>query len=625
MTIEPLGRRILVCDDEVSVIDAYRRILSDLVGPTTAPAVGDLDALAADLFGDEPLVSSANGVISDVIYCRQGAEAVAVFEEAKRQGRPFSAVFLDVRMPPGIDGVETARRMRAFDPSINIVMVTGYSDHRPAEIATSVGAQDRLFYLVKPFDADEVRQMATTLAHRWSSDQHVASELAERLQQLERVNSALQASEATAHQAARRDPLTGLLNRKGLEEEYTAALSKATEHEERLSVAYVDLDRFKQVNDGHGHSVGDRFIAEVAGRIVEAVGTDGFVARVGGDEFMVVCTARSSLGLVLGRLLQVREQPFIEPGITLQVSLSIGYCDCAAGSTLAEAMHRADVALYSAKSAGRGVARAYDGDLDESIIRSKLVARELKLAIETDSLLLHYQPLMSADGLRVTGLEALLRWNHPEWGSVSPAFFVPVAEQNNLMGELGDWVLRRAMSDMRLWPNLVTSINLSAMQFSRPNFADHVIQLAAASDISPSLVEFEITETALSGDMTQLVHQVEKLVLAGFKLALDDFGSGYAGIGYLSKLHFSKLKIDSSFINDLRVKPNADRMIRSIVDLGGAMGLTVTAEGVEEEFQRELLQEAGCDQMQGFLFHNPCSRQEVEALLRRQRQADRAA
>jgi diguanylate cyclase (GGDEF)-like protein len=625
MTIEPLGRRILVCDDEVSVIDAYRRILSDLVGPTTAPAVGDLDALAADLFGDEPLVSSANGVISDVIYCRQGAEAVAVFEEAKRQGRPFSAVFLDVRMPPGIDGVETARRMRAFDPSINIVMVTGYSDHRPAEIATSVGAQDRLFYLVKPFDADEVRQMATTLAHRWSSDQHVASELAERLQQLERVNSALQASEASAHQAARRDPLTGLLNRKGLEEEYTAALSKATEHEERLSVAYVDLDRFKQVNDGHGHSVGDRFIAEVAGRIVEAVGTDGFVARVGGDEFMVVCTARSSLDLVLGRLLQVREQPFIEPGITLQVSLSIGYCDCAAGSTLAEAMHRADVALYSAKSAGRGVARAYDGDLDESIIRSKLVARELKLAIETDSLLLHYQPLMSADGLRVTGLEALLRWNHPEWGSVSPAFFVPVAEQNNLMGELGDWVLRRAMSDMRLWPNLATSINLSAMQFSRPNFADHVIQLAAASDISPSLVEFEITETALSGDMTQLVHQVEKLVLAGFKLALDDFGSGYAGIGYLSKLHFSKLKIDSSFINDLRVKPNADRMIRSIVDLGGAMGLTVTAEGVEEEFQRELLQEAGCDQMQGFLFHNPCSRQEVEALLRRQRQADRAA
>jgi diguanylate cyclase (GGDEF)-like protein len=625
MTIEPLGRRILVCDDEVSVIDAYRRILSDLVGPTTAPAVGDLDALAADLFGDEPLVSSANGVISDVIYCRQGAEAVAVFEEAKRQGRPFSAVFLDVRMPPGIDGVETARRMRAFDPSINIVMVTGYSDHRPAEIATSVGAQDRLFYLVKPFDADEVRQMATTLAHRWSSDQHVASELAERLQQLERVNSALQASEASAHQAARRDPLTGLLNRKGLEEEYTAALSKATEHEERLSVAYVDLDRFKQVNDGHGHSAGDRFIAEVAGRIVEAVGTDGFVARVGGDEFMVVCTARSSLDLVLGRLRQVREQPFIEPGITLQVSLSIGYCDCAAGSTLAEAMHRADVALYSAKSAGRGVARAYDGDLDESIIRSKLVARELKLAIETDSLLLHYQPLMSADGLRVTGLEALLRWNHPEWGSVSPAFFVPVAEQNNLMGELGDWVLRRAMSDMRLWPNLVTSINLSAMQFSRPNFADHVIQLAAASDISPSLVEFEITETALSGDMTQLVHQVEKLVLAGFKLALDDFGSGYAGIGYLSKLHFSKLKIDSSFINDLRVKPNADRMIRSIVDLGGAMGLTVTAEGVEEEFQRELLQEAGCDQMQGFLFHNPCSRQEVEALLRRQRQADRAA
>ena len=625
MMIDPHSRRILVCDDEASVIDSYRKILSDLVAEAVSPTVSDLDAMAADLFGEEPSDLPTGTGISDIIYCRQGSEAVSVIEEANRQGKPFSAVFLDVRMPPGIDGIEAARQIRALDRAINIVIVTGYSDNRPSEIASIVGAQDRLFYLVKPFNADEVRQMATTLVYRWSTDQDTANQLSERLEQLEQINHALRESQASAHWTARRDPLTGLLNRKGLEEQYEAALAEAIARQKLIYVAYVDLDRFKQVNDSHGHSIGDRYIFEIANRIAEAVGSDGFVARVGGDEFMVVCAAEQSLEVMLDRLHRVSEEPFVEAGIRLPVSFSIGYCECTCGLTLSEAMRRADVALYSAKSAGRGVGRPYDKDLDAEILENQSIARDLKLAIEADTIALHYQPLMSADGLRVTGLEALLRWSHSERGSISPASFIPIAEQHNLMSDLGEWVLRRAMSDMRHWPNLVTSINLSATQFSRPDFAEHVIDLAQAAGISPSLIEFEITETALSSNMAQFSQQVEKLVLAGFKLALDDFGSGYAGIGYLSQLQFSKLKIDRSFISSLRIKPNADRMIRSIVGLGEAMGLTVTAEGVEEKFQHELLQAAGCDQMQGFLFHEPCSARDVEKLLVRQQQAERAA
>jgi EAL domain-containing protein (putative c-di-GMP-specific phosphodiesterase class I) len=232
---------------------------------------------------------------------------------------------------------------------------------------------------------------------------------------------------------------------------------------------------------------------------------------------------------------------------------------------------------------------------------------------------------MSADGCRVTGLEALLRWTHPERGDVSPAVFIPIAEQNNLMIELGDWVLRQAMRDICSWPDVVTSVNLSAVQFSQPRFAERVIDLARAAGISPAIIEFEITETALCANIVDFARQVEKLCEAGFRLALDDFGSGYAGIGYLSQLRFNKLKIDRSFVSNLRIKPNAERMIRSIVGLGEAMGLTVTAEGVEEAFQHELLRAAGCDQMQGFLFHRPCSREDVMQLLDRQRIADRAA
>ncbi|MBW6425196.1 EAL domain-containing protein [Rhizobium sp. XQZ8] len=626
MTNALLRRRILVCDDETGVIEAYRRILSDLVEGASAQAEVTLDALAADLFGDEQTPAINGTGIDEIVYCRQGDEAVAVFGEAAGKGEPFAAVFVDVRMPPGFDGVEAARRMRALDPAINIVMVTGYSDHRPAEIAGAIGAQDRLFYLVKPFDADEVRQMATTLVHRWTSDMRAAAELTGRLQELEKVNRALQVSEASAHRAARRDPLTGLLNRKGLQEAFDAAMSEASKADGKLFFAYIDLDRFKMVNDVHGHAVGDLFICNVGDRIVRATGQDGFVARLGGDEFAVVITEGEELDSVLNRVLRVGDIPFAEAGSELPVSLSIGYCRCdVVGGGLSDAMRRADLALYSAKAAGRGTARGYDKSLDDEFLRSQVIACDLKAAIENSGLQLHYQPLMSADGCKVTGLEALLRWTHPEHGDVSPAVFISIAEQNNMMIELGDWVLRQAMRDIRSWPDIITSINLSAVQFSQPCFAEKVIQLARAADISPSLIEFEITETALCGNMFDFAQQVEKLCDAGFKLALDDFGSGYAGIGYLSQLRFNKLKIDQSFVSNLRIEPNAERIIRSLVGLGEAMGLTVTAEGVEEVFQHELLRAAGCDQMQGFLFHRPCSREDVKQLLDRQRSADRAA
>ncbi|KQS75238.1 hypothetical protein ASG25_21040 [Rhizobium sp. Leaf384] len=611
-------RRILICDDEAGILDAYRRIFSDLLAPAADAAASDYDALAADLFGDAP--AAAVGVIDEIVTCRQGEEAVEAVRAAKAAGQPFGVVFLDVRMPPGIDGVEAARQIRAIEPVINIVIVTGYSDHRPAEIAGMVGTLDRLFYLVKPFDADEVRQMATTLVNRWTSDSRIATELAAQVEALEELNKALQASEASAHRAARRDPLTNLLNRTGLQEQFDSARIRATATGARIALLYLDLDRFKWVNDTHGHGIGDLLICEVARRLSAAVLDDGFVARLGGDEFAVVCET-TRLEPVLDRVLAAAQAPFVTGAHHLPVHFSIGYSreSDEAETDLPELMRQADVALYVAKDAGRGIARSFDPYLDQMFLHDQAMARDLKVAIETNGLSLNYQPLMCIDGKTVTGVEALLRWEHGDHGLVSPEVFVPMAEKNGLMGELGDWVLRNALTDARAWPDVTTSINLSVLQFANPDFAETVLTLTREMGVSPDKIEFEITETAMANDTALFLAQVEILRLAGFRFALDDFGSGYASIGYLSRLNFHKLKIDRSFVSALTTKPDADKMIRSIVSLGLAMGLTITAEGVEDVIQHDILKAVGCDQLQGFLFHRPCSRSELEKILSRAR------
>lgn len=608
-------RRILICDDEAGILDAYHRIFADLVADTADDANSDYDALSADLFGDGPATEAA--VIDEIVTCRQGEEAVEAVRAAKASGQPFGVVFLDVRMPPGIDGVEAARQIRAIEPIINIVIVTGYSDHRPTEIAGKVGTVDRLFYLVKPFDADEVRQMATTLVNRWTSDCRIASELAAQVEALEALNEALRVSEASAHQAARRDPLTDLLNRTGLEEQFNRAVRQARANNAGVSLLYLDLDRFKLVNDTHGHGIGDQLIREVAGRLSTAVMDDGFVARLGGDEFAIVCET-AKLDIVLARILATADGPFVTGPHHLPVSFSIGYSRGGDDADLQEYMRQADVALYVAKDAGRGIARAFDPYLDQIFLRDQMLAQDLKEAIDENRLYLNYQPLMCIDGKRVTGVEALLRWDHDVHGVISPEIFVAIAEKNGLMGELGDWVLRRAFEDARAWPDVITSINLSVLQFSKPDFAETVLALARDMGAIAGKIEFEITETAMTNDIAAFLVQVEILREAGFRFALDDFGSGYASIGYLSRLNFHKLKIDRSFVSALSTKPHSDRMIRSIVSLGAAMGLTITAEGVEDVIQHDILKTVGCDQLQGFLFHKPCSRSEMEEILNRE-------
>jgi diguanylate cyclase (GGDEF)-like protein len=611
-TARPL--RVLVADDDAQILDAYRRVLDGLRTSAT-PAASDLDALSAELFGDAPAVTQ-DGLLSDVVYLRQGEQAVRTVAEARESGLPFAIVFLDMRMPPGIDGLETARRIRALDPNINIVIVTGYSDHKPAEITAAVGRPEKLFYLLKPFDGGELQQLTTALANRWAADINMTEELARRVTELEDMNERLKASEAQAQQAARLDALTGLLNRHGLKERCREEAEKPHAAGSHVSVFFLDLDRFKDVNDSLGHAAGDDLIREFARRVNRVTGEDGFAARLGGDEFAVIC-AKPGLVAVLGqRLLDACSAPYFLNGHTVQSGVSIGVAHAESSETsLTELMRQADIALYTAKASGRGMVCAFDPSMERDILGTQRLANDLAGAIARDELVMHYQPLVCAEGRPISSVEALLRWEHPVQGWISPLMIIKVAEKSDLIHTLGDWIARRAFQDSRKWPDLITSINISPLQLRSRDFVERLAALVTELEVAPDRIELEITETGLISDLRDASEKSRRLKALGFRIVLDDFGSGFAGISYLNQIPFDKLKIDRSLIESLSVKSNPGEAVQSIVGLARSYGLFITAGGVEDREQQVFLKSAGCTHLQGFFFHHPMAAEDLCQLL----------
>jgi diguanylate cyclase (GGDEF)-like protein len=616
-------KRILVADDDPQVIDAYRRVFDPLISGGEARNA-DFDDLSAELFNDTPSAPSVPAALDEVFYCLQGEAAVAEVAAGLDNRRPISVVFLDMRMPPGIDGLETARRIRAIDPDVSIVVVTGYSDHKPTAIANAIGVPGKLFYLAKPFDVEELRQIAVALADRWVGDRAVADELSRRVAELEHLNVELAASEARARQAALIDALTGLSNRSGLSERFSGDGFSAAAPTASVSTLYLDLDHFKDVNDSLGHLVGDELIQAFAARLVQETGNEGFAARLGGDEFAVICTNADRAHRLAERLIEVCSRPYELKSHRVKVGVSIGIAHSSQGQ-LIEAMRRADIALYVAKSEGGGVWREFAPSMERDIIGDQMLASDLAEAIARDELSLHYQPVVAVDGSRIEGVEALLRWKHPTRGMVPPLVFIPVAERSDLIHKLGDWVIRRAFTDSLKWPDIITAINLAPAQLQARGFVQRVGELAVNLGVDPRKIEFEITETVIIQDVGMAADQMRSLMALGFQIALDDFGTGYASLAYLTQIPFTKLKIDRSLVNDLQSKPGADQVVRAIVGLGKAFGLTITAEGVEHPGQIDVLTSAGCSYLQGYLFHLPLTSDDLMTLRRKTLVTERVA
>jgi len=370
-----------------------------------------------------------------------------------------------------------------------------------------------------------------------------------------------------------------------------------------------DLDRFKLVNDTLGHLAGDALIREICDILGRSAPVDALVARLGGDEFGILFDSPGEEAAVMAceRIIAACSVSIQVFGNSVQGGASGGVVvsEGGEGRDPIDVMRRSDLALNAAKQAGRGVARLFDESMDESIRFRRQVEGGLAKAIGQGELSLAYQPIVSRDALEISGFEALLRWNTTEYGPMSPATFIPIAEESNLIHDLGDWVLTEALAELSNWPGQYVSVNFSPRQFRRHNFVGHIMESVMRAGVEPQRVQIEITETAIFDDAERAAETLYKLRQMGFRIALDDFGTGYSSLYNIRKFALDCLKIDKSFITDITSPDAKAPLVAAALAMADAMGMAVVAEGVEEPHQRDWLAARGCAFGQGWLFGRP--------------------
>jgi len=435
---------------------------------------------------------------------------------------------------------------------------------------------------------------------------------------IEDITERTRADEKIAH-LAHYDALTDLPNRVLFRERLEQAL-KAMRPGEQLAVLYIDIDEFKSVNDALGHPIGDELLKGVAERLRTCLKSTDVAARLGGDEFAVIQTAikkQSQTAQLVEGIYSAIRQPFECSGHLITTDASIGIALAPGdGLDLDQLLKNADLALYGAKGDGRRTYRFFEAGMDARAKARRILELELRQAISDGGLEAYYQPVLNLEDGKISSCEALLRWRHPQRGMISPAEFIPVAEETGLINELGRWVLNTACAEAAKWPAEVrVAVNVSPIQFKSQTLVLGVAAALAASGLAASRLELEITEAVLIRDdemALEILHQLRKL---GVRIALDDFGTGYSSLSYLHRFPFDKIKIDRSFIKDLAGTGASSSIVQAVVNIAAASDMTTTAEGVETEQQRNLLYILGCTEMQGFLFSPAISATEIRRLL----------
>jgi diguanylate cyclase (GGDEF)-like protein len=442
----------------------------------------------------------------------------------------------------------------------------------------------------------------------YTLNRHLAQLNATLEQRVEERTRELQRERERALQQAHRDALTGLPNRLMFQGHMRRVLAEAAPAE--LAVLYLDLDGFKSVNDTLGHPVGDDLLRAVADRLQHCTREADLVARLGGDEFAVVqqdSRQPDAAALLSERILRALGAPFVIQSHQIIIGTSIGVALAdPRGSTADGLLRKADIALYSAKAAGRGAWRPFHPDMDLEMQQRRRLEADLRCALADGQFELYYQPLVDAATQRLTGFEALLRWNHPTRGKISPSEFIALAEEIGLIRPIGAWVLQRACADAALWPApLKIAVNLSPVQFRRGNLVAEVEQALAESGLKAQRLELEITESVMLQQNEATLGILHRLRALGARISMDDFGTGYSSLSYLHRFPFDKIKIDQSFVRNLTRDKGSLEIIRAVVGLGRALNMEILAEGVETPEQLRLLQAEGCDELQGYLFSCP--------------------
>ena len=421
------------------------------------------------------------------------------------------------------------------------------------------------------------------------------------------------------------DVLTGLPNRALLHDRLSQAIALARRHKEKIAVLMLDLDHFKNVNDSLGHSVGDRLLEAVSKRLQACLRASDVVARLAGDEFVIALPEagdNENIEQVAHKVLAALAEPLQLEGHELVISGSIGISQFPADGDNSEALLQgADAAMYEAKKSGRGVCCFFTRELSEATRHRQKLENDLHQACARNEFVLHYQPLVSTDSGRITGVEALLRWQHPEQGLISPNQFIPLLEELGLMAQVGQWVLRKACLQIAAWqkeglPPFRLAVNVSAQQFYRGDVVNTVKQILSETGLDPKWLELELTESLTLDDSETTLTIMRDLKRIGIGLSLDDFGTGWSSLSYLRQFPLDRIKIDRSFLRDIASQPAAEAVVRTVINLGRNLGLACTAEGVETHQQLDYLKNQKCPEIQGFLYSPALPPTDFTAMLR---------
>jgi diguanylate cyclase len=620
------NRRILVIDDNASIHQDFRKVLGT---QTEHSAQAALDVLEANLFGDSVAADARPNF--EVDSAHQGQEGVAMVHQALSEGRPYSMAFVDMRMPPGWDGLKTIERLWITDPDVQVVICSAHTDYDWTEVVQRLGHSDKLLVLRKPAEPIEVLQCATALSRKWENDRLVREHVLRLEEVITTRTQGLEAANQKLRHLATHDPLTGLPNRILLDDRLQQAILHADRDMRSFALLVCDLDRFKLINESLGHRAGDELLQEVARRLATVTRAADTLARLGGNEFVLIGTsigdADDAAGLA-ARVIDVLQTPVRIATIDIYVSPSIGiamYPDD--GVTMQALLTRADAAMHSAKQHGRGNFRRYAPGMDAGIEDRVQLESDLHHAVALNQFELYYQPKVDTQTGEVRSAEALIRWIHPMRGIVSPVEFVPLAEECGLIGEIGGWVIREACRQTRVWqiegvPSLRVSVNLSASQFRDSGLLDLIRSALDDAGLEPRYLEVELTESAVMSDPEKSIDILEHLSAMGVLVSVDDFGTGYSSMSYLRRFPIDKLKIDRVFIDEIVSRPEDASIVRAIVSLAHSLRLKVVAEGVETPAQLDFLKTAGCDEYQGYHFSRPLPAADFERLMREARPYD---
>lgn len=592
------NRRILIVDDTVSIHEDFRKILC-----ADADGEPSLDSLEETLFG----TPAAPRQVFELDSAYQGQEALALVSQALAANAPYAMVFIDMRMPPGWDGLQTIEQLWNVDPNLQIALCTAYSDYSFEAIEARLKYNDQLLILKKPFDHLEIRQMASALTWKWQLAQDVARKviglertIEERVQELLKVSHLLQY-----------DALTELPNSTLLGDRLTQAIALGRRHDTQLAVMFIGLDRFKRINNALGYPVGDEVLQQVSRSLVATVRDSDSVFRYGSDEFVIVLhdvqhpqQTQHIADKVLRTISATRHVAGHDLSVTASLGISIYPND---SCNAVELIKHAETAMHTSKERGANDFSFYTKDMNLRAQRQQNLESAIRHALEHDEFVLHYQPKLDLRSGRIVGAEALIRWFQPRSGWVSPADFIPVAEDSGLIVPLTQWVLRQACEQAQAWrgkglPPLCMSVNVSPIDFRQRDFVDNLADILKQSGLPPARLELEITESVLMQNVDETVAILQKIKAMGVRLALDDFGTGYSSLSYLRRFPIDVLKIDQSFVRGLNVNSQDAQLISAIIGMGKSLELNIIAEGVETVEQLNFLKTQQCEEGQGFLF-----------------------